>query len=256
MTKKVKKEKFHFTIIELICLVVIVGLLLFMVFNQFLSYFNGLREDKVTELETTINKAAENYFQEHSELLPKNIGDSNNIDVLTLEKEKYLKNDEFEDNSCKKNSYVKIYRLNKSEYTFLTYLYCGEDKVPEVESIPAPDINLSFSDDDGNEIGKNHFDLILNSSFMVDINGGQSIGGTLLPIDYYSFSIRATSMEDGNTNVYQSGILSANRYNHLKFMKKISDYVNTDNIISISVTVRVQNTVGGIREVTISSIKS
>ena len=91
---------------------------------------------------------------------------------------------------------------------------------------------------------------------MVDINGGQSIGGTLLPIDYYSFSIRATSMEDGNTNVYQSGILSANRYNHLKFMKKISDYVNTDNIISISVTVRVQNTVGGIREVTISSIKS
>ena len=33
MTKKVKKEKFHFTIIELICLVVIVGLLLFMAFN-------------------------------------------------------------------------------------------------------------------------------------------------------------------------------------------------------------------------------
>ena len=45
-------------------------------------------------------------------------------------------------------------------------------------------------------------------------------------------------------------------YINLVFYRQISDYVNTDNIISISVTVRVQNTVGGIREVTISSIKS
>lgn len=255
VVKLTKKEKNRFSIVELLCLVVIVGLILFMAFNRLLPFFKVKADDTVS-LEATITKAADAYFQKHFDRYPKNIGESSNVSLLDLKKEKFLKEDIYnlEHDSCMTNSYVRSYRLNENEYTYNVYLYCGDESPNEIELVPAPSIQLSFSNDDGEEINSNDFDSIKDAAFMIDINGGQTRGGTLLAIDYYSFTISVLNDSDSEkANVYHSGILYTNRYDHLKFMKKITDYMNMNQATSISITVKVVNVVGGMQEVSLSS---
>ena len=255
VVKLTKKVKNRFSIVELLCLVVIVGLILFMAFNRLLPFFKVKADDTVS-LEATITKAAEAYYRKHYDRYPKNIGESSNVSLLELKKEKFLKEDIYNLNhdSCMTYSYVRSYRLNDDEYTYNVYLYCGDESPGEIELVPNPSIKLSFSNDDGEEMNPSDFESIKNSSFMIDINGGQTRGGTLLAIDYYSFTISTINDSDNEkANIYHSGILYTNRYDHLKFMKKISDYMNMSQATSISITVKVVNVVGGIQEVSLSS---
>lgn len=255
MVKPTKQERARFSIVELLCLVVIVGLILFMAFNRLIPFFK-VKADDMVSLEALITKAANDYYQKHGDYLPKNIGESSNISLQDLKKENYLKEDIYnlEHDSCMTNSYVRSYRLNDQECTYHVYLYCGDETPPEVEMIPNPSVSLSFSNDDGEEIDSNDFESVINSSFMIDINGGQTRGGTPLAIDYYSFTISVlTDSAEETANVYHSGNLYTNRYNHLKFMKKIYDYMKLDHATSVSITVKVVNVVGGIQEVSLSS---
>ena len=253
-----KKEKNRFSIVELLCLVIIIGLILFMSFNHLLPFFKVKADDTVS-LEADIIKIADDYYKNHFDKYPKNIGESSNVSLLDLKKENFLKHDIYnlDHDSCMTYSYVRCYRLNDDEFTYHVYLYCGDESPSDIELVPTPSIKLSFSNDDGEEMDSKDFESIKKASFMIDINGGQTRGGTLLAIDYYSFTISVlTDSDSEKANVYHSGILYTNRYDHLKFMKKINDYMNTNNAISISITVKVVNVVGGIHEVSLTSYQN
>ena len=252
MKEPTKEERARFSIIELLCLIVIVGLILFMTLNHYLK----VRVDDTVSLEAIITKAAEVYYQEHPDRLPKNIGESQNINLKDLRDLHYLKQDIYSlyDESCMPYSYVRTYRLTENECTYHVYLYCGDEIPPESEVVPSPTIKLSFSDEDGEEISNKDFNQVENASFLIDINGGETRGGTLLAIDHYSFTISVlTNSDTEQAKVYHSGVLYTNRYEHLKFMKKISDYMKMEDATSISISVKVQNVVGGFQEVSLSS---
>ena len=51
--------------------------------------------------------------------------------------------------SCMENSYVRVYKLSKTEYTYTTYLYCGNEEVPEIENVPRPIVTGKFTDSSG-----------------------------------------------------------------------------------------------------------
>ena len=254
MGRSNSKDKIHFTNFELLFLIFIIGLILFMIFNYLIPTFM-VRVDQSADIDYKLTKAAEDYYSDHRELLPKAIGESVNISLHDLRISKYLKEDIYNSNeeSCMNNSYVRVYHFNENEYSYLAYLYCGNDKVSEVENIPVPKIKLSFADEDGGIINPSNFLLVKNSSFLIDIQGGQSLGGTIIPIDFYYFTIQVESNSSDIVNTYSSGTLYTNQNDHLKFIKKISDFMNMEDATSITIMVRAQNVVGGVFEVTLSS---
>ncbi len=254
MNKKSKEKNVRFSMVELFCIVIILGLILLMIFDRFFLLFGVNTSDSIS-MESIATKAAEDYYKKHQDSLPKNIGESSTISLKELKEKHYINDEDFISNkkNCMKYSYVRSYRLNDKECTYICYLYCGNETPDDSLIVPSPFIQISFSDEDGEKISSTDFEKVLDSRFMIEVNGGETRGGTLLAIDYYSFTIRVKTSSEERDKEYYSGLLYTNHYGHLKFMKKLSDYVRLDAATAITITVKAQNIVGGIQEVSLSS---
>lgn len=250
-----KKNKRHgFTLVELICVIVIIGLLITMSIIAVTKTINKSKVDSKLAQEKILIKACESYIDDNKDKAPKAIGDSVNIDLKVLNDKHYLTEDVKNSNneSCMDNSYVRVYKLNKKKYTYLPYLYCGKDKVPEVEELVNPTAKILFIDDnDQNDNNSLIFNNINESRIYIEMNGGEDSFGRQIEINTYEINISMTT--DNNpqlVNYYASGVIDANkRFTHI-IDNKIMSYVNAYNATTISVTVRTTNTLGGVSEVT------
>ena len=238
-----------FTMVELLCAIVILGVLAIAAVVAVTKVVNTAKEDEEAVQEQILVKACESYIQKKKESAPKSIGDVSYISIKDLNEGKFLENDILNSNgeSCMKNSYVRVYKLSDTEYMYTPYLYCGNDKVNEVEEIYEPTISMYFvGEGNDNKI----FDDLENAYIYINMTGGTTKGGNLIAIDSYTFSISVKDVHGDEIDHYNSSDIDANRRNNLNLKEKLVNYVSLDNATYISIDIRIKNVIGGVKEVT------
>ena len=254
--KSVRKRKKGFSLVELLAVVVILGLLATISIVAISSLIDRAKQDKTDSLKKTVLMSAQTYIQNNKNLVPKIIGESKNIKVSDLRAGNYLtediKNNKGE--SCMENSYVRVYKLSKSEYTYTAFIYCGNEEVPEEEPVPRPLITGKFTDSSGqvkneklNNVSDAYLFIEINAATENEINNLKN-QGTDLTIDGYSFSIFVVK-NGQRQEAYNSGSLSAGREEKLLINKKLKDYIDVTGVTEVSLEVTAINTIGGITNI-------
>ena len=248
-----KNKKPTVSLVELICAIVILSLLIIMAIVAVYKEEEKSKEDSKLAQEESIIKACERYILKNSNDAPKVIGDSVKIKLDTLKERRHLLEDIYNSKkeNCMENSYVRVYKLNQSEYSYLPYLYCGDEEIPEVEEIPEPDTKILFIDGKNENSNSLIFNSIHESRIYIEIEGGEDSFGRQIEIDNYEINIyMKTKTNPDLVKSYSSGIIDANRKHIYTIDKKIMSYVNANDATSISVVVRATNVLGGVSEVT------
>ena len=264
VNKKARKKKLFkinrkaFSLVELLAVVVILGLLAAIGIVATSSLIDRSKQDKMDSQKNTVTMSAQTYMQNNKNLVPKIIGESRIIKVSDLRASNYLtediKNDKGE--SCMEKSYVRVYKLSNSEYTYTTFLYCGDEEVPEEEIVPAPIVSAKFSDSTG-EIKDELLNNVSDAYLYIDINAASDSdiqeyknNGNEIAIDGYTFKIFV--VRDGEkTEAYNSGSLSGGQEQKIIINKKLDDYIDVTGVTQVSLEVTVINTLGGITNTTI-----
>ena len=254
--KSVKKRKKGFSLVELLAVVVILGILATISIVAVSSLIDRAKQDKMDSLKKTVLLSAQTYIQNNKNLVPKIIGESKNIKVSDLRAGNYLtediKNDKGE--SCMEKSYVRVYKLSKSEYTYTAFIYCGNEELPEEEAVPRPLITGKFTDSSG-EIKNEKLNNVSDAFLFIEINAATENEinslknqGTDLVIDGYSFSIFVVK-NGTRQEAYNSGSLSAGREEKLLINKRLKDYIDVTGVTEVSLEVTAINTIGGITNI-------
>ena len=249
--KKNKKKKQGLSLIELICIIVIVSLLVTMSVLVVYRIMNETNANNKLAQEELINSACESYIFNNRDKAPKSIGDTVNISLKTLKEQGYLIKDIYNSSkeSCMNDSYVRVYKLNMKEYTYLPYLYCGKEKKKDLEELPTPTVNILFID--GKEVNNNNliFNNIKESRIYIEMIGGEDSFGRQIEMDNYEITISMRTKDNPKlVEEYSSGVISANKRTTYTIDKKIMNYINASKATSINVVVKVTNTLGGVSE--------
>ena len=185
-------------------------------------------------------------------MAPKAIGESKIIKLSELKKNNYLKDNILNEKgeSCMDNSFIRVYKSSQNEYTYTTYLYCGNEEVPDTIELPLPSIELNFS----------KYNEVSNPYFTYKIDGSKD--DDTLTIDGYEFSISTKLNENeagGETTyneVYNSGTINGNRHTTITNTIKFKDYVDISGVSSVKVDFIVYNSAGGVAELSESTSNS
>jgi prepilin-type N-terminal cleavage/methylation domain-containing protein len=251
-----KNARRGFTLVELLAVIVILGILSMIGIASVSKLISKSKQTYLEQQEKNISMAAESYLQANTNAKPKSIGDSVNLSIKDLKSSNYLKEDITNSNgdSCMSNSFVRVYKYSKSEYSYTAYLYCGDDEVPDTIEVPSPTISVLLTDSSGNKNDQAVFDNVKSAVLKINMTGGSINDGSLVAIDGYYFSISTkSSASDEYTEVYNSGTLSANGKDSLSVNKTIGDYVNLTGDTYVSIKVVVTNVSGGKTEKNITT---
>ena len=254
-----KNSRFKgFTLVELLCIITILGVLTTTAIVAVTKIVNTAKEDEMAAQEQLLIKTCQSYIQNHKEDEPKAIGEAKTIMISKLYDNNYLKEkiENYSGDSCMEKSYIRMYRLSPSEVIYTPYIYCGNEKVPDYEQVIEPIVNLYFVNNTDTSKNNQIFDDLDNAYIYMDIAGGTTKGDNPIAIDSYLFTISTKNEVGDMVELYVSDEISAFRKNNLNEKKKILDYVEKEELLSskyISITVTVKNIVGGVKEVTIVS---
>ena len=252
--KKVAKEKnYGFSLVELLAVVVILGIIAsigLVASNRLIEKSN---KDKMESQKNTVTMSAQTYMQNNKNLVPKIIGETTILKVSDLRLSNYLtediKNEKGE--SCMEKSYVRVYKLSNTEYTYTTFLYCGSEEVPEDEVVPSPIIFAKFSDSSGkieddklNNVSDAYLYIEMNAATEDELQDYKN-DGTHITIDGYSFKIFVYK-NGKKQEAYNSGSLSGGREEKIIINKKLKDYIDVTGVTQVAIEVTAINTLGGV----------
>ena len=238
------KNRKGFTMVELLAVIVIVGALSVIAIVGVSRYISSARDEKKNQDRDNIAMAARLYMQANRDLLPRTIGDNAVVQVSELRRTNYLKEDVTDKNgkSCMEHSFVRVYKLDEQDYSYSTYLYCGDETVPDEIVPPKPEIvNFKFN---GYGNGSN-FTNVKSATFSFKING--ATGDGTVGIYSYSYSIFAKKNDDaGFTEVFYSGDLKAGYEPVVEVKSKtLSTYFDVTGYNSIRINITAVNEQGG-----------
>ena len=236
-----KKGNRGFTLVELLAAIVILGILSTMAIVSVSNLIKKAKSSAEDANAKTIQMAAESYIQANKDTAPKSIGECVTVSASDLKNKKFLTDEITNSNneSCMKNSYVKIFKSSNGKYIYTPYIYCGADKAStdsKDKMVPVGEIKFSKSTD------------VNKASFTLNLYGDQNkTKGQYTPtteIDGYSWSLSV--MYDGEnsyTEVYNTGTLSANKAKFLEISEKLSDYVDISSVTKVKVDYMITNVV-------------
>ena len=242
-----------FSLVELLAVIIILGLIAAIGIGATSMLVDRAKEEKMESQKNTVTMSAQTYMQNNKNLVPKIIGESKIIKVSDLRRSNYLtediKNNKGE--SCMEKSYVKVYKLSNSEYTYTTFLYCGSEEIPAEQDVPTPKVVAKFSDSSG-EAENDKLNNVSDAYLYVEMSAATEAEiqeyknqGTDVAIDGYSFTIFVT--KDGQKReAYNSGSLSGGREEKILINKKLKDYIDVTGVTQVSLQVTAINTLGGI----------
>lgn len=242
-----------FTLVELLCVIVILGIISVASIAGVSKLISKSKEEKTNQNERTVSMAASSYLQSNKSILPKSIGQVERISVKDLYDAKYITS-EIENSSgenCMKESYVRIYKYSNTGYTYTPYIFCGDEVPPEKEVVPKPSGSAKFVEKNGDEYKDADFNKIKNAMVLFSFDGGKNSDDKPLAIESYNYSVSVQINTDDNLReIYNSGTLSANNESHIESEIALKDYVNISNVSTFYVKYSVRNIAGGFFEST------
>ena len=125
MIKKIDKlNNKGFSFVELLAVVVILGLLAVIGIATTSSLVDKAKKDKVDSQKNTVTSSAQSYLQDNKNLVPKIIGETKVIRISELRNSNYLTEDITNEKgeSCMEKSFVRVYKLSNTEYTYTTII--------------------------------------------------------------------------------------------------------------------------------------
>ena len=251
-----RKNNKGFSLVELLAVIVILGILAAIGIGVTSTLIDKANKDKMDSQKNTVTMSAQTYMQNNKNLVPKIIGESIKVKVSDLRKSNYLTEDikNTKGESCMEKSYVRVYKLSNSEYTYTTFLYCGSEEVPTEEELPKPEVDAKFSDSSG-DIEDDKLNNVSDAYLYIELKAASDAEiqqyknqGTDIAIDGYSFTIFVT--KDGiKQEAYNSGSLSGGRQEKLLINKKLKDYIDVTGVTQVSLQVTAINTIGGVTNI-------
>ena len=242
-----------FSLVELLAVIVILGLIAAIGISATSYLVDKTKKEKMESQKNTVTMSAQTYMQNNKNLVPKIIGESKIIKVSDLRRTNYLTEDitNNKGESCMEKSYVRVYKLSNTEYTYTTFLYCGNEEIPAEQDVPSPKVVAKFSDSSGeikddllNNVSDAYLYIEMKAATDEEITSYKN-QGTDIAIDGYSF--RIFIVKDGKKReAYNSGSLSGGRQDKLLINKKLKDYIDVTGITEVSLEVTAINTIGGI----------
>ena len=238
-----------FTMVELLAAITILGIVSLVAIKGITGLIDRAKNERFIQQEKTLSLAAESYIQANSQLKPKAIGESKLINISDLRKANYLKEDIVNDKgeSCMSNSVVRVYKLSKTEYSYLPALYCGSDVRPAEVTPPTPTATAYFTDASLKDQTGSHLVIsdVSKARLVIKLTGGATGAGESVAIDGYSYSIEAQD-STGRRTVFDSGSLSANRKTEISVSFDLNDYIDLASRTDFYLKVSVINVHGGI----------
>ena len=240
--QKTKSSK-AFTLVELLAVIVILGILSVVGITAVSKYIEKARNETNIEAKDTLLVAAKQYLQDNKDQAPKAIGEYKIITAKELKDTKYLTSDlkNSRGETCMKESFVRVYKSEGTDYSYTAYLYCGNEKAPdEIEAISPVITKFDFSNADD----------VSSASFTMTMEGSEDKNNPL-EIDSYSFTI-STMLEDNTSyqEVYNSGSVPGNHNTKIIKSYKLVDYVDIVSVTSVRVNITVINEQGGVTSIT------
>ncbi len=245
--KKNKKNKKKITLMELFCLVIILGTFLAMGIISLSDFVSKTRDDLEYQEENLAIIAAKKYLKKHNDLQPSVLGETRNLKVKDLYNSNYLK-DKY-NNACLDNSYVRIYKYSDSEYTYTPYIYCDGEEKSHYEIIPMPIVEIRFLKANDKEIKNTK--VTLKDKFELLISGGINSDGQYLDIDSYSYEVSSRLENEQFIVNYNSSEINVNYDDEVEVTKSIYDYVTDIRVKEVKIDVSVKNVAGGKKDYTI-----
>ena len=248
-----KSKKKGFTLVELLATIAILGVLSVIAITAVNRYVRSAHDEHNEQSRKSVTMAAELYLQANRQLFPKQIGDETIIPISKLRDNNYLKEDVKNDEgeSCMEKSFVRVYKLGKDDYSYTTYLYCGDDIVPDKIIPESPSVvNFEFH----GVTKDNQFDTsaVKNADFTFTIYGGQTKNSKEIYSYQYAIMVNTGS---GVREVYNSGSIKGNKQKSIDIKsKKLSSYVDIAGNSKVYVEVTVFNTEGGRLDYTSESV--
>ena len=257
-----KLKNSGFSLVELLAVVVILGIIATIGIATTSMLTNRAKEAEMDSYKNTVKMSAQTYLQNNKNLVPKVVGESKVIKVSELRKNNYLTKDikNKKGESCMENSYVKVYKLSNTEYTYTTYIYCGDEEVPEEETVPKPKLEAKFTDSSGDDdaITLNN---VSDAYLFIDISAASDDelqayknNNNEIKIDGYSFKIYVKNNNEIQ-EAYNSGSLSAGREEKILINKRLQEYIDVTGITEVYVEVNAINTLGGTASIKIESLE-
>ena len=241
-----------YTLVEILAIIVIIGIIIAFSVVAVIKTIDLSRKNSLSLQEKLLKETTKTYIQENKDKAPKVVGKSVNISLKELKDKKYLTEDIYNSSkeSCMKDSYVIVYKLNNKELTYLPLIYCGNEKKSELD-IPIPTVKTIFTNNNNEEDSNLIFTDLDKSKLNIKLTGGKTKGKSKIELYTYQIIISLRTKSDSVLkDYYDSGVIYVNDKDSLTINKKLTDYIKSSDITSINVTVIVTNSVGGYREVT------
>lgn len=152
--QQIKKEK-GFTLIEVLCVIVMLGVLATIVSIGVSKVLKNSKETFYNKQMKMITLAAKTYYSDNRNLLPTNIAETNEVKLSTLIENKYI--DSIKDssgNACTNTdeTTVKVVKVSQNEYDYSVTFNCNNviiknDSNPTV--VPDGEVNITFTPKEG-----------------------------------------------------------------------------------------------------------
>ena len=240
-----RRRRKGFSLIELLAVIVIVGVIAAIVIISFNRYIDNSKKEKDKSNKNNAEMATKLFMQDNKDRLPVMIGDSVKLDLKDLKKFNYLKNDIKNSNNedCMEKSFVRVYKLSKEDYSYYTYLYCGDDEVPAEVEVPKPVVkDFRFT---GGHFNGVSFDDVKNARFHFTMKGSED--DDTIGIYSYQYIIYADIYEKGVfEEVFNSGNLMGGFETTINVKSdNLSKYLETTGFSSLKVEIQILNEQGG-----------
>ncbi|MBR2998040.1 MAG: prepilin-type N-terminal cleavage/methylation domain-containing protein [Bacilli bacterium] len=248
----IKNNKKGFSMVELLGAILILGIISLIAIVSVTRLISRSKKDSDSHSKNMLLMAAQSYYAENRSELPKEIGESNEVNASTLRSNNYLKSDIKSGNgeSCMNVSYVKVVKKSKSDYKYTAYLYCGSETrgSETTENVPRVEAEFTSSDKSNLVIKDGAIQNVSSARLKITIYGSdkeKTSENKKVMIAGYNFTISAKIDDEELREVYSSGSLSANNEAVLHIDKPLSDYVNITKATNLVLKVNVRNSEGG-----------
>ena len=247
-------NKKGFTMVELLGVIVILGILSVVAITSVRGIINKSKKEQVKSQGKVLMMAAESYMQANKSELPKAIGEVSEVKASKLKSTRYLKNDlkDSAGESCMTDSFVRVYKYSNTGYSYIPFIYCGDDRAPANPTIEGPNIKVKLIGTKNKDNGQTSTNYQNVSTVSVQINiESKELNEITYPIMSYSYSIGiAEDNPDIFREVYNSGTINGNGKTTIQIDRPITEYIDITkkNIIRIKVVAIDQ--AGGYKEET------